>query len=467
MPVVRDAPPRPAEATGFLTERERHTTDSLTKLLAAFVAAGLGVGTPLTVIATALGQSSPAVLGFRFSAVVALVTAPLWVAAAVRYRPYRPVLAAVLACIPFGYLLALTSADDHAISHTGTVTAAIELLAMVAAAGAVLWARAQLGVRAVLMLYASGDLLTSVSQLGTTANDWKFVLSSPISLFLLGLVCTRPRRPLLECTVLLSLAAISAVNDSRSHMAFCAIVVGVIAWQSIGPRLQGASGKLVQALALATIGAGAYLLGSSLLTSGRLGAAVQARTLAQIDNSGSLIGGGRPEWFATFELVAAQPWGFGMGVIPNTRDIALGISGLQGAKVYGASDYAVKYMFAGQFRLHAITADLWSRWGVLGVVLAVLVLGLVVSAVLGLLQAHAADAALLFVALNALWNMGFSPIYSNLPQIGLALGLLIPFVAGSSGRARRRPVDGVATGLLQPRYARMFDGHATPGGGPR
>lgn len=461
MSVVPDAPPAPLQASSYLIERERRSNLTLTKLLAAVVAAGLGVGTPLVVLAAQLGQVVPAALGFRVSAVIALVTAPLWLAAALRHRAYRVVLVAVVICVPFGFLLASTSSDDHAISDTGALTATVELLALAATAGAVLWTTSHLGMRVVLMLYASGDLLSSVSQLGTTANDWKFVLSSPLSLFLLGLVCTRPRRPLLECGVLLSLAAVSAVSDSRSHMAFCAIVVGLVAWQGIGPRLQGATGRLVQGVALAAMGVGAYLLGSSLLTSGRLGTEMQARTLAQIDNSGSLIGGGRPEWFATLELMAAQPWGFGVGVIPNTRDIVTGIHGLQGAKVYGASDYGAHYMFAGQFRLHAITADMWSRWGVFGILLAVLVVALVANSVLALLQARAADSALLFVALNALWNMGFSPIYSNLPQIGLALGLLIPFAARGRRRPEGRASQGRADGLLQPRYARLLDSRAT------
>ncbi len=448
MSAVPDAPPQELKATRYLIERERGTTATLGKVVAAVLVLGLGAQIPVEVLAVPLGMKTSAILGLRLSVFVALASAPLWLPVATRHRAYRAVLAVVLLCVPVGYLLAVTSSSDHAVADKAGLIATAELVAMGATAGGVLWARSLLGTRAVLVLYGASDLVSRVPLLGTTGNDWKFVISGPLSLVVLGLVCTRPRRPFLEVGALLALAATSALNDSRSHMGFCVIVLGLVAWQNISPRLEGGLGKFTQGLALASMGVGAYVLGASALTSGRLGAQIQARTLAQIENSGSLIGGGRPEWFATFQLMAAQPWGFGVGVLPNTRDIVLGTHGLQEAKVYGARDYAANYLFAGQFRLHSITADLWSRWGVVGILLAILIVAIVVNAALSLLQARAADSALLFLTLSALWNMGFSPIYSDLPQIALALGLLIPFVGTVRRTAATEPPRG--TGLLQP-----------------
>ncbi|MFP3393593.1 hypothetical protein SB782_33000, partial [Brevibacillus sp. SIMBA_076] len=57
----------------------------------------------------------------------------------------------------------------------------------------------------------------------------------------------------------------------------------------------------------------AYNVGQSLIVDGALGEATQQRTIAQINTSGSLILGGRPELAATAALMQHYPFGFGSG----------------------------------------------------------------------------------------------------------------------------------------------------------
>src|SRR5690606_37117394 len=100
----------------------------------------------------------------------------------------------------------------------------------------------------------------------------------------------------------------------------------------------------------------------SLLTGGYLGSEAQERTTQQIETSGSLLIGGRPEFAATRHLVESRPEGFGLGVVPAWEDIRTARHGLAEVNVE-LEPVRLRYMFGGQFRLHSIAADLWAACG--------------------------------------------------------------------------------------------------------
>jgi hypothetical protein len=171
---------------------------------------------------------------------------------------------------------------------------------------------------------------------------------------------------------------------------------------------------------------GAYWALSELLLSGVAGAEVQARTAAQINQSGSLLLGGRPEWTATWTLMRAHPLGFGLGTIPSPADVQLAKQGMAVARIPTAEGYIEHYMLARRFELHSVIADLWSNFGPVGVLLGLGMVALLLTRLVVLFHRRQATALLCFLALTGTWFLSFGPLPSDLPYVALALGLLLP-----------------------------------------
>jgi hypothetical protein len=144
-----------------------------------------------------------------------------------------------------------------------------------------------------------------------------------------------------------------------------------------------------------------------------------------VRQAGSLILGGRPEWQATVQLMKTFPAGFGVGAEPNSGDVTLAKQGLAGVGVPTKNGYIDHYMFGGQFKLHSVLADLWSNFGIVGLLLGGVVGLTLLLSLTSAMADRRAVALVIFLALTALWDMAFGPIYSSLPAITPALGLLL------------------------------------------
>jgi hypothetical protein len=182
-------------------------------------------------------------------------------------------------------------------------------------------------------------------------------------------------------------------------------------------------GRTTLALGLGAVGA--YAAFSELLLSGLAGAEVQQRTATQIEQSGSLLLGGRPEWTATWALMQQHPFGFGLGAVPSASDVAVAKEGMSIANIPTAEGYIENFMFAGRFELHSIVADLWSNLGVLGLLLGLTMAGLLVQRLSVALQRRQASALACFLGLNALWALAFGPLPTDVLVVALALGVLL------------------------------------------
>ena len=88
-------------------------------------------------------------------------------------------------------------------------------------------------------------------------------------------------------------------------------------------------------------------------------------------------------------------------------------------------------MFGNTFELHSVTADLWARFGWVGVALAVALAVALVRSLSVVLAARRAPTYLIFACLLALWYLLFGPMYSSWLDVCAALGLaLVPVGAG-------------------------------------
>ena len=338
---------------------------------------------------------------------VAVLLAPLWITAVRRYVLAPTIVVLGLAAVPAGWFLGELAESDHAISQALRQRSVALLLSGLAVFVLLLWARTIVPTSRVVVLYGAGAL-AGVLLRGQT--DWKFNLALPVTLVVLGLIESGGHRKLAAVAVVV-LGTITAVNGGRSLFGLCVLAAVITAWQFLSPTPKRTPGFAVL-MAVAGLVLVVYLLASTLLTSGALGADAEARSREQISRSGSLISGGRPEWAVTAELFRLRPEGFGAGVIANGEDVAAGKAGLLRIGV-DLDEGRKRYMFGSEFRLHSILADLWVRYGWFGVALGVALLAAVARSVNRLVGSRTADTSAMLLAVLAGWYLFFGPIYSN------------------------------------------------------
>lgn len=360
--------------------------------------------------------------------VVALVLLPVWLPAVRRYKGQAAFLVLGLASLVSGYVLYSFNSMNHQVDSSKLIINPALLVGLLLSVGVVLWARRVLPDWMTCLGYGLGLLLGVGGDADVAVNSWKFGYSLPVIVIALSMAALadgklRSGRQLTALTVLMALALYSALHDSRSLFAMLALVIVVLMWQMLpkGRSSRAAVARtLLTAMAVLIV---VYEVGSSLLVDGYLGAAAQQRSIAQINTSGSLILGGRPEIAATVALFLHQPLGFGVGIVPSLADIAVAKTGMLTIHYEPNNGYVEKYMFGSQFELHSTAGDLWVYFGLLGALLAVFIMWKVLRWCLVSIVARNGSAVTLFLAANALWNLMFGPLYSSVTILGLALGM--------------------------------------------
>jgi hypothetical protein len=170
---------------------------------------------------------------------------------------------------------------------------------------------------------------------------------------------------------------------------------------------------------------GIYQVGQGLILDGYLGESAQARSQVQIEATGNILLGSRPEMGATAALFLERPWGFGAGTLAGVTDVGVAKQGMAALGYDPDNGYVERYMFGQGFVLHSVLGDTWAAFGLAGIALVVAVLWWSVGSLVTLVQARVASALVLFLGVRLLWNTFFSPLYSSTPLIALTLGLLL------------------------------------------
>lgn len=368
-------------------------------------------------------------VGFDFSVrsgvsvglLIALVTIPMWISLIRHYQLAPLIVGLSMLAIVSGLVLAKLAESDHVVSANNRTTFVGVLLSGIAGMVILLWAREIMPLHRVVLLYGVGALADGFL---FGEMSWKFNLATPTILVALG-IAERYKSRLIPAVVITVLGGFAVLDEGRSLFGFCLLAATLTVWQMRPAPVAGTkSSRWFPALLMAGLALSLYFIGTSLLTSGALGVDLQARSVAQVDASGSLIAGGRPEWAATRELVKMRPEGYGLGVVPSWTDLQAGTDGLARINI-DAGGYTRNYMFGGQFNLHSITSDLWASYGWVGVALALTVLFAIVRSMSFLIAARRAPTSVLFACIGALWYLFFGPIYSNWLEVCLALGLAL------------------------------------------
>ena len=372
-----------------------------------------------------LGTVVVAGLGISFNGVplaVAMVgvSLPMWWRAIVRVPLAMVVLGLSGASLVAGWYLAELAADHHAVSQSVQLASIFILVGGLATMISVLWARAYFPLHVIALAYGCAVLADAMLN---SSRSWKYHLAFPVAIIVIGWL-GKYRNRLPAVVALIGIGFVTALDRGRSFFGFCTLAAAITLWQG-RPRVAGRRTPSWYPIALLTgLGFVTYELAIRLLTQGYLGVAAQQRTIAQIESSGSLITGGRPEWMATKALASEQPWGYGLGVVPDARDYAVAKSGFDaiGAEPGG---YLTNYMLGGRFRLHSITADLWVSYGVVGVLLALSIAFALVYSLGRSLATRECPPLVILAVIMATWHLAFGPIYSNWPDVCFALGIAL------------------------------------------
>lgn len=362
--------------------------------------------------------------GITAGQLLTLITLPMWIRFLARYRAARAVAFLGVAAVASGLVLAGISSDDHQVSTSDIISVSGLILGVVGGIGVVLWARQHSDTWLIGALWGVSMAVNSTVFPGAlnSANLLKFGYSMPIVIFVLGLCMRRSLR--VQFFALLLLAAMCGFAQFRSLLATCLMVAVLLLWQ-----MRPASDRRVPwpttLVMLGVLAAGAYYTISTLLLDGYLGAGAQARSVEQVEAAGSLIVGGRPEIAASLALFRYQPYGFGIGVRPNSSDVAVASQGFLDVNYDPDNGYVRDYLFGTKFELHSTLADLWALCGPIGIAFVVAIAAIVVRGVGGRLPRRTATGLHLLLATWTMWNLVFSPILATTTTLIPALGLLL------------------------------------------
>lgn len=372
-------------------------------------------------------------LGYRFNLpygltigyVAALALLPVWIRVATAQRAGALVyfLGAVTAIS--GVLLSVYSSRDHVISPNAGMISLMLLVGILAGAGVLLWARTLMRTGWAVAFFGLGMLLhVTPGSESFALNPWKFGFGPPAMVIALGLASLTGRR-WAEALALIALCATSALNDSRSAFAILMLSLLAVVWQGRPRSATGKTSSLATVIAVGAMGYIVYAFGQALILDGYLGEDTQERSLRQVETSGSILLGSRPELGATAGLMGDRVVGFGLGAVPTPGDILAAKEGMTRLGYDPNNGYVERYMFGSRFELHSVVGDLWADFGIPGLIFAAVLIGVIIATFSRLLTDGRASALLVFVVVQSAWNLFFAPLYSAVPTFMLLLGLLL------------------------------------------
>lgn len=372
--------------------------------------------------------------GVTVSLIVSLVLLPVWWANLRHYKGATPLVIVGVASALFGTTLGLLESGRE-VSFSLMQGQVLDFAACVGSIGVLLWSRRQIGIGWTAIGFGMGSLADTFLTGLDDANVWKFSLAIPVALLLLGVAIVLEGN-WVEIAFLMLLASMSLMSDSRSMTAFFVLVVPVLLWQMAARTARTKARPLSLALWLGVLALGAYNLFQALLLDGALGEAARQRSEAQIDTSGSLILGGRPEVGASVALIGEQPAGYGAGVLPNSSDVWIAKGGMGSLGYDPNNGYVERYMFGTQFEVHSVLGDVWIRLGAPAAVFMCLLLALALAGALGELSRRRCPGVVIYLLLLGAWNIFFSPALPSYPVISLLAAVAVAERAVTLVRSR-------------------------------
>ena len=366
---------------------------------------------------------------------LAVLLIPLLIFTLRRYRLATALMVMAGLALVCGLVLAAFAATDYRIDSGNQLYSITFYVGVFISIAALLWARTKVDTGTIALVFGAGSLISAALGEGIgSGNPWKFALAVPVAMVVLA-GAARTRSRVLQIVMLILLAGISVIFDSRSYMATFLLVAVLLIWQLKPQRITRRGSAIRTAVLLAAVGGAVYLLGTELLVGGALGTEAQQRTVDQLETSGNLILGGRPELAAFLALLAFRPLGFGFGVLLDLGTVNIAKAGMATAGYDPENGYVERFMFGSGIELHSVAGDLWSMAGIAGLALTIMIAVVVVTTVIRRVADGTADGLFLFLACWTGWNLLFSPLISAAPSLILLLALSL------NPRSEPAPVD--------------------------
>ncbi|WP_314855262.1 hypothetical protein [uncultured Microbacterium sp.] len=365
--------------------------------------------------------------GVTVGLIVAVVLLPVWVPSLRAYRWAWSWLGLGLIAAATGMLL--TWIDTYR-PHSASLMAAqtLLLLALLGCLGVLLWSRREAGSPATATAFSLGILASTAISGVEGENAWKFGWSVPIYLVVLSIAMWSGRRSV-ELVAVCVLALTTVVTDSRSVTSFLVLAAALVLWQMRPAPARRRPRTWATIAGMGLMALSAYYAMQSLIYEGVFGEAALERSQAQIETSGSLIAGGRPELGASIALLLRTPLGIGSGLSPTAGDIWVAKTGMAALNYNPDNGYVDRFMFGGHFEVHSVLGDLWLLFGLPGALLGITAL---IGLVYGLgrqVARRQASALVIFVSAFSVWNIFFSPLTGSYRLLALALALVAVEVA--------------------------------------
>ena len=388
--------------------------------------------------------------GLTVGHVAALLVLPLWLPVVRRYTGGVLLVVTGLAATVASVWLTIYASADHQTSINLLLQDTILIIGSLVSICVVLWARTLVPTWLIGAVFGAGMLVAVVTHQevigfnkgsGGEINPWKFAFAVPLAVLSLGLA-ERTGRRWVQVLVLVALAATSARLDSRSYFGEFLVAALLVVWQML-PKGRGRPSALRVLVLFGIIAACMYNIGTSLILGGALGAETEARSAAQVQQTGSILVGSRPEMGATAALFLSRPFGFGGGTVGTSADIQTAKAGMIQVGYDPENGYVENFLFGGHIELHSTAGDIWSYSGLAGIGFAVVCAVLLIIVISRGISKRTAGGLLLFLIVQTLWNLLFNPFQSSAPVLVLALGLGLAVRTASSGKHPISPRSGV------------------------
>lgn len=304
----------------------------------------------------------------------------------------------------------------------------------VAAALTIILVRAavtRLGIAKTAVAYGLGCLLSPMIE-GLRLDDPWWVKTNLAWAFTVVMfaVVEGSRRVVVDVILLIASFAVAIYAEYRGMMLFVAIGFVILVASRRPRRADRAQRRPLLRFGLLL---GAFLLTSQLFEhaafTGLLGDDVQRKSIEQVVRGGTLLGGARIETPAALALFLANPLGYGPGLVADSELVGIVFSAI-GSAQYTLSDgvvaYVNRYMLGDPIRLHSVIGDLWFNFGLAGLAASAILL---VGSLTILYRAGEVAGSVglrTVLAIWAVWDCLFSPIYSNLLPLSFVVALLYP-----------------------------------------
>ena len=162
---------------------------------------------------------------------VALAALPITWTAVRKARRLSLLLILSILAAGTAYIMSLLAENSFVVEAWARRATTLSLLAVPCAVAVFVWGARRLGTRRAAMAVGFGMFLDALPLLQTSPNPWKFGVGAAVTIMVLSFVANRRR--LVQIVALLGLSGVFLVSDSRSTLAFLAIILGTVIWQAL------------------------------------------------------------------------------------------------------------------------------------------------------------------------------------------------------------------------------------------